>query len=51
MDPKTDLAAFEQEALSVTQALDKTNAQLNQLGRILVVGELSQPTQRNHSRV
>lgn len=48
MDPKTDLAAFEQEALSVTQALDKTNAQLNQLGRILVVGELSQLTQRNH---
>ena len=48
MGPKTNLAAFEQEALSVTQALDKTNAQLNQMGRILVVGELSQLSLRNH---
>lgn len=48
MESKTDLAAYEQEALSVTQALEQTNAQLSQMGRVLVVGELSQLTQRNH---
>ena len=48
MASPTNLAAFEHEALSVTQALNKTNQQLSQLGRILVVGEISQLSLRKH---
>lgn len=44
----TNLAAFEHEALSVTQALERSEAQLRQLGRVLIIGELSQITLRQH---
>lgn len=48
MTPTTDLTAFEHEAMSVSQALEQANYHLNQMGRILVIGEISQLTARNH---